>query len=416
MRLLRPISGALCLILLLPAITAAQTPGEVDLVTTRLSDRVAVIHTAGGEATMVVAIASEAGVVVVDTERSLLFTGAIRQTIEEIFPGREIAWLINTHGHADHTFGNQLFSEATIVAHENCLAEMQEGYPRMTGMAPQVEAILPRWRTQLAELEEGSEAAHALATQIAYYEQMIAGTDDFELTPPEVTFTDRMNLDLGDLTLELVYYGRAHSHSDIIVYCPEEALLLVGDLFYTGGMPGYIDSERIPELGRWREILTDLLAREEGIAHIVTGHEESLPVPDLEATLAFITEQEALYAGRESTLNRFRDLHEQDGLATALPALRRMHADSTRYYTLRPELDTYAYRLMLDSELEEALQIFLVMSELWPEAYISWDSLGEIYMRLDRKDEAIAAFEKSLELNPENGNAIRRLEELRGEF
>jgi len=69
---------------------------------------------------------------------------------------------------------------------------------------------------------------------------------------------------------------------------------------------------------------------------------------------------------------------------------------------------------MLDERLDEALKIFLVLAELWPESYISWDSLGKAYMRLGQKAKAIESFEKSLKLNPENQNAIQHLAQLKG--
>ncbi|MFC1530242.1 MBL fold metallo-hydrolase [Gemmatimonadota bacterium] len=396
---------------------ASEVRGQEEIAVTsnRLSDRVAVFTTAaGGEATNVVALKSERGIVVVDTERSPSFTDAIRSAIAKEFSG-EFRYLINTHGHGDHTYGNQVFAGATIIAHENTTPEMEEAVDRVEGTVGQISAMLPRWKSQLESLEEGSEQAAGLAGTIAYYEQMVAGlADGFTAAYPTLTFADRMILDLGDLTLELAWYGRAHSSSDIIIYCPEEQLLLTGDLFYTGGMPSYIDSERIPHLPRWREIVSALLDREEGIAHIVGGHGEYLPLANLEATLTFITEQQELYTGRESALTAFRNLHESKGVEAGLARLQEMFADPDHFYTLRPELDTYAYRLMLDEKLDEALKIFLVFAELWPESDISWDSLGEVYLRLEQKEKAIEAFEKSLELNPENRNAIQRLAQLKG--
>ncbi|MFC1627556.1 MBL fold metallo-hydrolase [Gemmatimonadota bacterium] len=399
----------------IPATAFAQNPDDIAVTRNRLSERVTIFRTtAGSEPTSVVAIRSEQGIVVIDTERSPSFTAAIRAAIEEEFTG-EFIYLINTHGHGDHTYGNQVFREATIIAHENCLEEMEAAVDRVEGTAGQISAMIPRWKSQLESLEAGSEAAEALAGTISYYGQMASGfTDGFTAALPNLTFRDRMTLDLGDLTLELVWYGGAHSLSDIIIYCPEEQLLLTGDLFYSGGMPTYVDSERIPYLSRWHEIIDSLLNREEGIAHIVTGHEMSLPFSSLQETLAFITEQRDLYAGRESALDVFRTLHQEAGVEAGVERLHAMYADSTHYYTLRPELDTYAYRLMLDEELDEALKIFLVMADIWPESDISWDSLGEVYLRLDQKEMAIAAFERSLALNPENGNAIQRLAQLKG--
>ncbi|MFC1499553.1 MBL fold metallo-hydrolase [Candidatus Zixiibacteriota bacterium] len=405
----------LLILLAIPAAVSAQSTHDMGVTRNRLSDRVAVFQTAAGsEPTSIIALQSEQGIVVIDTERSPRFTSDIRAAIEEEFTG-DFIYLINTHGHGDHTYGNQVFSEATIIAHENCVAEMEEAADRIDGTVGQISAMLPRWKNQVESLEAGSDEAESLAGMISYYEQMVSGfTDGFTVSLPNLTFHDHMTLNLGDLTLELTWHGHAHSSSDILIYCPEEQLLLTGDLFYTGGLPTYIDSERIPYLSRWHEIIDALMKRDEGIAHIVTGHEESLPISSLGETLTFIAQQRDLYAGRESALNTFRDVHLGKGVEAGLDRLREMHADSTHFYALRPELDTYAYRLMLDEKLDEALKMFLLFAELWPESDISWDSLGEVYLRLEQKEKAIEAFEASLKLNPENRNAIQRLAQLKG--
>ena len=45
---------------------------------------------------------------------------------------------------------------------------------------------------------------------------------------------------------------------------------------------------------------------------------------------------------------------------------------------------------------------------------MAWNIKGTIYMRLDKKEEAIRSFEKTLELDPQNSKAIEMLKELRG--
>ncbi len=49
----------------------------------------------------------------------------------------------------------------------------------------------------------------------------------------------------------------------------------------------------------------------------------------------------------------------------------------------------------------------------YPEAFNTYDSLGEAFMKLGKKELAIRNYEKSLELNPNNKNADRMLEKLR---
>jgi tetratricopeptide (TPR) repeat protein len=168
-------------------------------------------------------------------------------------------------------------------------------------------------------------------------------------------------------------------------------------------------------LDRWHEILSGFRSREEGLTHVVTGHEVSLPLAHLDSTIAFIAEQRERFADKESALSVFRAVHEQSGLDAALLRLREMSADPERYFVLHPELDQHAYRMMLDGALEDALAIFLVLVELFPESDVAFDSLGEVYARLENSDAAVASFRRALELNPENANAARRLAELGGQ-
>ena len=52
--------------------------------------------------------------------------------------------------------------------------------------------------------------------------------------------------------------------------------------------------------------------------------------------------------------------------------------------------------------------------ELFPEAFNPYDSLGEAYMTAGETELSIQNYAKSLELNPENTNAVRQLMRLSG--
>ncbi|MEL7159193.1 MAG: dienelactone hydrolase family protein [Bacteroidota bacterium] len=62
---------------------------------------------------------------------------------------------------------------------------------------------------------------------------------------------------------------------------------------------------------------------------------------------------------------------------------------------------------------EEGIRIFKFALVLFPDSANLYDSLAEIYLYADRLTEAKAHFEKSLELDPGNGNARRRLREMK---
>ena len=68
-------------------------------------------------------------------------------------------------------------------------------------------------------------------------------------------------------------------------------------------------------------------------------------------------------------------------------------------------INTFGYALMRQGDNEEALTIFQLNMKLYPNSWNTYDSYGDLLLKLDRKEEAIVAFEKSLELNPGNEKA-----------
>ena len=72
------------------------------------------------------------------------------------------------------------------------------------------------------------------------------------------------------------------------------------------------------------------------------------------------------------------------------------------------------YTFLQREKAEQALEIFELNTRVFPEAFNTWDSLGEAHMVLGHDDEAIRCYERSLELNPENTNAEEAISRIRG--
>jgi tetratricopeptide (TPR) repeat protein len=77
------------------------------------------------------------------------------------------------------------------------------------------------------------------------------------------------------------------------------------------------------------------------------------------------------------------------------------------------EVNAWAYFLLGKGKKEEALAIFQLNVHLYPESANPYDSLGEIYALLGNKELAIKNYERSLELDPGNTNAVEQLKQLR---
>ena len=111
------------------------------------------------------------------------------------------------------------------------------------------------------------------------------------------------------------------------------------------------------------------------------------------------------------------------GTLTATIASRGIDEAAKQYHDLRAaepathnfdeeELDTLGYHLLHVNQFKEAIRIFQLNAEAYPQSSNVYDSLAEAYMDDGNKAQAIANYQKSLQLNPKNRNAVKMLQKL----
>ncbi len=102
------------------------------------------------------------------------------------------------------------------------------------------------------------------------------------------------------------------------------------------------------------------------------------------------------------------------GIEAGLAQYHELKANQKTVYDFsEPELNRLGYQLLQSGKLKEAIEIFALNVEQYPEAFNTYDSLGEAYMNAGDTRLAIQNYKKSLELNPQNSNAkdmLARLE------
>jgi hypothetical protein len=76
------------------------------------------------------------------------------------------------------------------------------------------------------------------------------------------------------------------------------------------------------------------------------------------------------------------------------------------------ELIGLGYVLLHMKKIPEAIGVFKLSAESYPQSYNTWDSLAEAYMDHGDKDLAIQNYKKSIELNPNNANGKEKLKRL----
>ncbi len=88
-------------------------------------------------------------------------------------------------------------------------------------------------------------------------------------------------------------------------------------------------------------------------------------------------------------------------------------AQPSNYNFDEDELNDLGYQLLRAKKFHEAIRVFQLNVEAYPRSSNVYDSLGEGYMNAGDKARAIANYQKSLELNPKNGNGVAMLKKLK---
>ncbi|MFC5033112.1 MBL fold metallo-hydrolase [Streptomyces sp. DSM 41987] len=112
-------------------------------------------------------------------------------------------YVVNTHHHGDHTYGNGLFAAggSTVVGHTACRLELLAAGRQLHGVWPDVDY------------------------------------GDIEITAPTVTYSESMRLHTAGSEIRLFHPGVAHTPGDTIVWLPRQRIVFTGDLVFNGGTP-----------------------------------------------------------------------------------------------------------------------------------------------------------------------------------
>ena len=187
-----------------------------------------------------IAVTSRDGVLVFDTNGTPAASAAVLAGIRAE-TAQPVRWVVNSHWHWDHWYGTetylQAFPDVRIVAHEKT-RELMMG-PALEFNRPGLETMLPQY---LSNLEKRAEANPALQATLAEDRFFLDQKTHVRHAFPNVTFSDRLNVELGERHIEVLNYGRAVTPGDAFVYLPREKLLLIGDLIVnpvTFALSGY---------------------------------------------------------------------------------------------------------------------------------------------------------------------------------
>jgi glyoxylase-like metal-dependent hydrolase (beta-lactamase superfamily II) len=427
--------------------------------------------------TAVCAVATKNGIVVIDSTELPKLDQAFRKVIARELGRGDFAYLINTHGHTDHTNGNGVYADCEIIAHETVPAMMRENFNDFPRLIAWYQEDIPRQK-------ERREADKLTAEQkAALGEGLLIDTLTLEYlgasprpTFPTKTFRDKLMLDCGDVTFELYQAGGTHTRSDILVLVPQKGILFTGDMMadkWLTDTPGCLatfavrsgEAADYPVLMRnWQA----LLDRKDEIQQYVPGHwngelsyegfkarfdyakalladvgvlaksgadfsrfvagyslKEKFPQlvgsPGITAQghMMSLNHLYTIFSGKIPVANELQRLFADPGtFAEGFAKLRDDVLKSReKYFVSEAELNGIGYFLLQQQkEVEAAILLFDFNAELHPGSWNAWDSLAEGYYEKGDRQKALELYKKSLELNPANENGKKFIESIENEL
>lgn len=198
-------------------------------------------------------VVGEKGLLVVDTLTSAKEAAKFLADIRKVSK-KPIKYVVNTHYHLDHAFGNCVFADmgAHIISHINC-------------------------RRQVLRIQDQAlEAAKSFGMDDASLE----GT---RIIVPDMAFEQEMELDLGNRVVRLLYSGQSsHTPGSITVWIPEQKIVFAGDILFTDFHPYLAEGD----LEGWSKTLDDLLAL--GAEKIIPGHGPLSGAKDVKEMKAYL--------------------------------------------------------------------------------------------------------------------------------
>ena len=238
-------------------ISLATTPAfaqrdfsDVEITTTKVTDGIYMLRGAGGNIGL---STGDDGAFVIDDQFAPLskkIMKAIKKTTDD-----DVAFVLNTHFHGDHTGGNEAFGKAGahIVAHDNVRKRLKEGSNRGGRTTP-------------------------------------PAPDD---ALPVITFAKSMTFHWNDRTIHIWHPGHAHTDGDAIVFFKDLNVVHMGDVFFNGGYP-FIDVNGGGDLAGYIATHEKVLTKIDDETKIMPGHGALASKADLQKTVDMLKDATAL--------------------------------------------------------------------------------------------------------------------------
>ncbi|HSG29072.1 MAG TPA: tetratricopeptide repeat protein [Candidatus Krumholzibacterium sp.] len=423
----------------------------------------------GGESQLV--IESEKGLVVFDSFWSEIAARRYREGIARVLGRDDFIYLIDAIDRLDLFGGNAAYGDVTIVGHESFIDKYRG---REKEVDAEISELVKMWRwkeevshERIPEHEPGSEEEKNEKRWAENCRQRAEELENgFSLVLPDKVYSDRMTLDLGDITLELIWFGRAGHDGMSVAVVPEEKIaILPSFIMHPHHLAPYPMHEFATlDVPRWIEIFEEILEGEDAVEKVICGintvytpekarahltyirrlwesvraaDAEGLDLPQihrrlsLDGEFSFVKDMGVYIDGGDEWTRPQHYDHtrlfflqgrnlaseiirrgEYGSARAAIEDIRRQMGSGVDIYIEEAEINRMGYGLINASRYADAIELLGFNAETFPRSANAWDSLAEAYMKSGDTEKAVTNYRKSLELNPDNENAKEMLKQL----
>ena len=391
------------------SITLAQEEKTIEV--TQLTDNLYRLTATYPFETNIVVSSGEDGLLLVDSG-SRYTMEQLKKVLTTIGNG-QVRIIINTHAHSEHTAGNKAFGKEVVkIGHERLRTRLKEG---------------------MYVLEEYPESAL-----------------------PNITLTDSLSLYFNGERIRLIALPGAHDDNDIIVHFTKSGVVSTGALCTGMHFPSVDRGGDALKYAATVQRLIDMLPAD---VVLVPGHgknctmEEEREFQDMlvktieivknglasgkdVATLQSekVLKDWAAYEGGPITSDQWIQYiayfvqntrpkypsavelyyaFKEGGADSAVSTWHRLKKSKPDEYSFSEvNLVLFGYYLLERDRIQDAIKIFELYIDEFPESWNAYDSMGEAHMMNNDKEPAKKYYRKSLELNPDNTNAEEMLKKL----
>ena len=205
----------------------------------------------------VVFLVTDEGVLVIDTRQHPRAAEDLIAQIRKV-TDKPIKWVINSHFHGDHTFGNAAFKAAgaTFVAQQETARIMKLVQPK------------------------------EMARRVNYFKSHNYDPNEVKLILPDVTFDKEMTIYLGGREVRLFYLGPGQQDGDTFVLFPQERVLFTPGAFAKHSMPNMAFTTSVDN---WIKLLDQVSAMDVDV--LLPGHGDVANKADVKELSAMLVDE-----------------------------------------------------------------------------------------------------------------------------